>query len=136
MTKEWEMLLRTSVAVTGPSGWSTTGPAFVDRTPDELAAAIDTLIARPDLTIERDGMLGDKGYISIYKGRATIHLYFPKGDEVRYEYADPSDGIPGESPKVSSAGFLSADDAKEAVRMMAREDHLDSFFRARTKEGG
>jgi hypothetical protein len=128
------MTLLTRVTVSGSAGWSDPGLSFVDRSADELAAAIDALAGLPDLSIERDGMLGDKGWITVRRDRSSLILYFPPGTAARYEYADPSGGEPATGPAVSLSGDIPFDVSKEVVRLMARGIRPDDFLRAHTIE--
>ncbi|MGL6097285.1 MAG: hypothetical protein ACRC7O_15985 [Fimbriiglobus sp.] len=125
--------MKTSITTFGPiDDLTDTSHGFVDRTADELCTIIDLLASRPDMTLECDGMLGDKACVSIHKNRATLHLYFPRGDTIRYEYADPSDGAPYDGQKIKEFGYTTAAAAKEAVRLMADGGSPDMLLRAHT----
>lgn len=128
------MTLLTRVTVSGSASSSDPGLSFVERTADELTAAIDTLAALPELSIERDGMLGDRGWITVHKDRSSLILYFPPGTAVRYEYADPTGGGLASGPAVRLSGYIPLDMAKEAVRLMLRGIILDDFLRVHTFE--
>lgn len=109
--------------------------AFHNRTPEELAVTVDAIDALPDLDVERDGLCGDKGVISVYRDKACLHLYFPTKGLVRYTYSDPYWADPQTTDlRVRQAGFTTPEVGKVAIHMIADNVDPTSYLRDHSTE--